>query len=310
MITSFGNRLGPVERMLVLRSLPALAQLPDEDLAVVASQVSERVFKRGEILLRQGEPVEITHVVVEGRVEIVEHGTVVASSERRIGIGVLAMLGNVHARRSVRAQTDTLVLELHQHRLRDVLEDHYSILGSFIEFVARETIDTYLKLKMDLRIPLTNRPMPVSLPSVQRDLDMVERILVIRQVPAFKRGSLDAVAQYARLLEQIYIPKGEVLWRQGEDCFHYLHMVHGTARCTRDGEQGTLHYSAPGMPGFFGALARTTRWNTAIAETDLVALRADREILPDVLEDNFEMARNFLSAAARRLIQFLELRDR
>ena len=310
MISSYGNTLGLVERMLVLRSLPALAQLPEEDLAVVANQASERVFRQGEMLLRQGEPVEVTHVVVEGRVEILEDGRRIASSERRIGIGSLAMLSNVHAKRSVKAQQDTLVLELHQHHMRDLFEEHYSILGSFIEFVAQETIDTFLGLEMDLKMPLTDRPMPVSLPSLQRDLDMVERILVIRQVPSFRRGSLDAVAQYAKLLDQIYIPKGEVIWRQGEDCFHYLHMVHGTARCSRDGEPSTLWFSAPSMPGFFGALARVPRWNTAVAETDLVALRADREILPDVLEDNFEMARNFLSAAARRLIQFLELRDR
>ena len=310
MITSWDNSLGLVERMLVLRALPALAQLSEHDLAIVANQASERVFRRGEVLLRQGEPVEVTHVVVEGRVEILENGQRVASSERRIGIGSLAMLSNVHAKRSVIAQEDTLVLELHQHRLRDVFEEHFSILGRFIEFIARECIATFTDLKMDLSIPAVARAMPVSLPSVQRDLDMVERILVIRQVPAFRRGSLDAVAQYAKLLDQIYIPKGEVLWRQGEDCFHYLHMVHGHTRCSRDGESWTLRYGAPGMPGFFGALGRTDCWNTAVAETDLVALRADREILPDVLEDNFEMARNFLSAAARRLTHILELRDR
>ena len=40
----------------------------------MANQASERVFKQGEMLLRQGEPVEVTHVVVQGRVEILEDG--------------------------------------------------------------------------------------------------------------------------------------------------------------------------------------------------------------------------------------------
>jgi len=300
--------LGLVERMLVLRALPAFAHLPDDDLAVVANQVTERVFRRGEVLIRQGEPVDVTHVVVEGRVEILEDGVVVDSSERRIGIGSLSMLSRIHARRTVRAEQDTLVLELFHQRLRDLLEEHFSLLDGLIQFIARETIDTFLALDEDFRIPMHERPLPVRIPSLQRDLDLVERILVIRQVPAFRRSRLDAVAQYAKLLEQIYIPKGEILWTQGEDCYHYLHMIHGVARCQREGASAVLRFSMPGMPGFVGALGGIPRWSTAVAETDLVALRVDREILPDVLEDNFEMALRFLEAAARRLVQFLDLR--
>lgn len=302
--------LGLVERMLVLRSLPAFKQLADDELAAVANLVTERVFQAGETLLRQGEPVDVTHVVVDGRVEILDAGVQVAVSERRIGIGSLLMLSRTHAHRTVRATRDTLVLELHTHRLRDLLEEHYALLDSLIRFIARETIDTFQGGAFDVCVPEVARPQPVFLPSLERDLDLVERILVIRQVPAFRRSSMDAVAQYAKLLEQTVLPQGEVLWELGEDCYHYYHMVHGSVRCEGGEGRGGLTYSMPGMPGFVGALADQPRWNRAVAASDVVALRVDREVLPDVLEDNFEMALNFLAAASRRLIQFLAMRDK
>ena len=70
-----------------------------------------------------------------------------------------------------------------------------------------------------------------------------------------------------------------------------------------------MTYGPPGMPGFVGALADIPRWNRVEAISPVVALTADREILPDVLEDNVEMAKHFLSAIARRLTGLLELRE-
>ena len=64
------------------------------------------------------------------------------------------------------------------------------------------------------------------------------------------------------------------------------------------------------MPGLFGVLAGLEhRWHTATAETDVVALRVDREVILNLLEDDFEMAARCLTLSARRLIRFLALRD-
>ena len=59
---------GPVERMLYLKRLPVVGTLPAPQLALVAEQMGERFFKKGSVLLRQGEPVAALYFVLRGAV--------------------------------------------------------------------------------------------------------------------------------------------------------------------------------------------------------------------------------------------------
>ena len=299
--------LSAMERMLLLRALPALAQLEDQELAAVVHRTSLARFPAGATLLRQGDLNHATYVVAEGRVQSVRDGEVIATGERRIGVGALAMFADARNAASVVAEGDVTVLKLSRTQMIEVLEGHFSILNSILRFIASEVMIAFDRLANDYVVPLRERPAPSYLPSVERDLDLVERILALRRVPAFARSNLDAVAQYALLLEQVYVPAGEVLWEEGEHCANYLHLVHGHVRCVREATSTELRFGPPGMPGFIGALADAPRWYRAEAVSPVVALRADREILPDVLEDNVEMGKRFLAAAARRLMHVIEL---
>ena len=59
----------------------------------------------------------------------------------------------------------------------------------------------------------------------------------------------------------------------------------------------------PGYPlGNIEALAEHPRWYDAVALTDMVTLRGDHETLFDVLEDDFDVALDFLRAMAQGAI--------
>ena len=208
------------------------------------------------------------------------------------------------------ADTKSQLLVLERDRIFDLMEDDFAVLAHVLRFVAGEIIETYLKLDGDYQAPEKIWPIPLHLQVEGRDLDLVERILAIRQVPAFGRSSLDSVARYARLLKEVHVPAGEVLWREGDPCRNYLHVVRGQFRGERRGGCGLLTYGPPSMPGLFGVLSgRERRWYTATVETPIVALQVDRELILDLLEDDFEMAAFCLKLSARRLIRFLSLRD-
>ncbi len=299
-----------VEHMLVLRTVPAFAGLADDDLAVVAGAVTERIVNAGTVLLAEGQRISRTVVVADGRVRMEAGGQVVARSERRAGVGILGMLAGYRSERSVVADARSRVLVLERERLMDAMEEDFAVLAHVMRYVADSIVRTYVGLDIDFRSPSEHRPPPAHLQVTGRDLDLVERILAVRQVPAFGRSSLDSVARYARLLEQRFIPAGSRLWAEGDPCETYLHIVSGRMRGERRGGTGVLDYGPPTMPGLFGVLSgRETRWYSATAETDLVVLRVGREVILDLLEDDFEMASLCLKLSARRLIRFLTLRD-
>lgn len=299
-----------LERMLALRSLPAFAGLDDLGLSAVAQHCSERIAAPGEVLLAEGESMTKTFVVVDGRVRIEADGEVVARSDRRIGVGILGMLAQADSERAVVADARARLLVLERDRLSDLMEEDFGILAHVLRLVAKEIIATFIKLEGDYATPEHPRDTPTHLAVEGRELDLVERILAVRQVPAFGRSSLESVARYAKLLGERRLRTGDVLWREGEPCHTYLHIVSGQVHCRREGSGALLRYASPAMPGLFGVLSgREHRWYTATAQTDVVALRVDREVILDLLEDDFEMAARCLTLSARRLIRFLEMRD-
>ena len=299
-----------MERLLRLRALPAFVKMTDAELSVIAHHAKEVYFSPGEDLIREGNLVQHTLAILEGEVEVLRGGVVTVPRTRKNGLGSLNMLARYHAEHQVRAVTHLRALAIKYDRLLELMEDTFTILTHILNVLADATVETYCEMDIDFHAPDRLRPKPSWLRIDGRPLDLVERILSIRQIPAFARSSLDSVSHYAGALEQIQVPAGTVIWAEGDPCFHYLHVVDGVVRGHRKQGEGILRFSTPSMPGFFGAISdRDDRWYTAMAETDLIALRADREVLPDILEDNFEMASLFLTLVARRLVRFLKQRD-
>ena len=299
-----------LERMLALRALPTFEGLDERGMAAVARQCSERIVETDEVILSEGAAMDRTFVVVDGRVRVEVGGEVVARSERRIGVGILGMLAGYDSERAVVADTRSRLLVVERSRLQGLMAEDFSILAHVLRVLAREIIDTYVKLDRDYTAPLESRPVPAHLSVTDRDLHLVERAMAVREVPAFGRSSLDSVMRYAKLMTQRTVGPGEVLWREGDPSSTYVHIVRGGLSCSREGSHAVLRYRAPTMPGLFGVLSgREACWYTATAESETCVLEVDREVIFDLLEDDFDMAVLCLTQAARRLIRFLEMRD-
>ena len=68
--------VGPVERLLYLRSLPGFVSLGASELATIAYETRERFFKRGQRLFTEGEAARAVHFLVEGRVSVRSQGRI------------------------------------------------------------------------------------------------------------------------------------------------------------------------------------------------------------------------------------------
>jgi CRP-like cAMP-binding protein len=293
--------VGAVARLLALRKLPMLATLPTEELAFVAERSREHLFPRGSALLREGEPIAALRFVVEGRVHMTRRGLRLGHANPGAAVGGLGMLAREDLGIGAIAEQDTLVLEFDADDVFEILEDRFAVLHHILREMAGDVV------RLAKRLPPGSRPpfprMEGLLPP--RDLDLVERILFLRQTAAFSRSSINALAELSRGLSEVSFDPGVTLWREGEASAGTLLLLSGRVRCTS--ESGLAFEAGPGVPlGSIDAVAELPRWFHALTETRVVALHADREGLIDVFEDNTDMAFDYLAVLAKAMLSMLE----
>ena len=72
-------------------------------------------------------------------------------------------------------------------------------------------------------------------------------------------------------------------------------------------QNGVEFDAGPGTPlGSSEAMAELPRWYDAVATTPIVALLGNSEALLDVLEDNYQMARDYLAMWAKATLEIVE----
>jgi CRP-like cAMP-binding protein len=298
--------VGAVERILSLKRIPMLAGLSPEDLAVVAEHGRERFFPKGSVLLREGEPIPALYAVLDGRVHVARKGRKLGHVTSAGFVGGAAMFARDPDGLSAVAETDTLALELEADATLEIFEDHFPILHHVLREVCRWLLDLVGRLPSPRYADIFPRVEAPRAPAA--DLDLVERILFLRQVSPFAQSSINALAELSRGMAEVSFPAGTRLWDEGEASGTVLLLVRGTIFCAARGGEAVFT-TGPGAPlGAVESVAERPRWYTATTETKVTALQGSIEGLIDVFEDNFEMAMDYLAVMSRAQTRLLELR--
>jgi CRP-like cAMP-binding protein len=141
-----------------------------------------------------------------------------------------------------------------------------------------------------------------------RELDLVERIFFLRQAPPFARSSINALAELSRALTEVRFDPGTVLWSEGYSARGVFLVVKGLVRAASP-RFGFEMMVGSGQPlGIVEAFAQIPRWYEATVVEPTVVLTGDVETFVDVLEDNFEMAMDYLAVVARWMLSLSQLR--
>ncbi len=147
----------------VLRRVPLLATLGEEDLAAFAGLLRERRYPKGSMILAQGDPGEALYLLAAGQVKVVlihEDGREVILSVLGVGafFGEMALLDQEPRSAHVVAMTDSLLLQLRredfQTRLRSGPEVAIALLRELSRRLRRadETIASLMLLDVNGRI--------------------------------------------------------------------------------------------------------------------------------------------------------------
>jgi CRP-like cAMP-binding protein len=284
-----------MERHLHLRTLPILRTLSPHDLGLIAEQARPRVFGPGEHLLRWGEPIGAVHIVVEGRILLQRGEQVLGHATTGAGVGGLGFLARDANGVDAVAETDVVALELDGDTLDEILEDNYSILQHFL----RETSRGLVELWHEAPRECLAAQVPMRAQGFDGDLDLVERMLFLREGLPFIRSSASGLADLARNLVELHFAPGTVLWRRGEPARQVQMLVAGRVSCAAPIPDFALP-AEPGYPlGGLDAVAGVPRWYDAVCEGPVVTLSGDVEILYDLFEDNAHVALAYLAQVAR-----------
>jgi CRP-like cAMP-binding protein len=293
---------GPVERVLLLKRLPMVSTLTGPQLALVAEQIGERFFPKGSVLLREGEAAGALYFPVEGRIHLTSRGRVIGHAGPGLAVGPFHVLARDERGLGAVAETDTVALELSSDTLFEIFDEHFPILQHVLREVSRQIVEHVVKFpeSVFLLSPTTEGP-----PTPPRELDLVERIFLLRKSPVFARAGISALGQLARGLTEVRMPPGTTLWHEGEATGWGSMIVSGSIRCTSS--RGHNFVGGPGIIlGSLDAVAEVPRWFDAVTETHVVALQTNLQYLIDVFEDNFSMALDYLAVQARWLLEILD----
>ncbi len=295
--------VGPLDRVLFLRTLPALDGLASSQLAAVAQHAREQFVPRGTAMLRPDQPADAVFVIVDGQVTVSWAGgrtRVVGGGE---AVGFLELLARSPQGIDVRADVDTLALELDWDAQLDVCEEHFGILLQYLRYLSGRFLVEFRAAPFDVNAAAADLIRPDA-----KALNLVERLEVLSRSRAFSTTTLDALNELAHHVAEVSLQPTEAWWRRNDPADHFMLIARGLIRGDTD-EGASFRLGPAAAVGMHEALRGERRWFDAVPETEGVALRIDVEPFIDILEDHFDMAVDVMSVLAQRVLEFRSRRS-
>jgi CRP/FNR family transcriptional regulator, cyclic AMP receptor protein len=127
-----------------------------------------------------------------------------------------------------------------------------------------------------------------------------KKLQMIKQVPLFERCSKKTLQEIARLADEIDLPQGKVLTREGRTGYEFFVLIEGTV----DVSQNSKRIRTLGPGDFFGEIAlvsRVPRTATVTTTSPVRALVVSARNFRSLIDRSPEVALQVLDAVARRL---------
>ena len=283
------------ERMLQLKSLPVMGQLGAADLLFLARHADVHRLPTGTTVIRRGSRLRSVFLMTRGAVDLVMDGEVRDRLEAPASVGVVPMWAERAAPYDGVTAAPSLMLEVPTEVMFGFFENHPVMLANITAGLATAVLQLQGSMPRD---DSANGPDPGIMP--QKPLNFVDRLLILGKAPMLGESNIDALGELARhQVEQRYAA-GDVIWREGDVADGPIRIVYGVVRAERDGRLARV--GAGHRLGGLDALASQPRSYTAIAETDVVGIAENTDVMTGVLEEQPELARRMVGRLANALL--------
>jgi hypothetical protein len=130
-----------LERILLLREIPIFAELPPEDLKLIAEIAHEEWFPLNTVIFNQGEEGNMMFVIVEGRLRVLRamNGVEQELAQRGPGdfVGEMAIIESVARSATLRTQTDVRLLAIDGDTFKAILHERPDVSFAVLRSVSR-----------------------------------------------------------------------------------------------------------------------------------------------------------------------------
>jgi len=295
-----------VARLLWLKALFGGAT-PDgsaQPLDLLAERMTEFAVRKDDYLYEQGEPASGLYFIIEGTIEQGSTGYHQFVAGDVLGF-VDAMMERPHAQ-TARVVEDAIVLRLSFDDWQDHLEQHPDVTRNLILSNARGISEA-----PDL--PLVDEAHHEALLNSQGPQtasgEFVRSILAVRTTGFFQGASIQACAQLARRGDSHVLEEGQTRTSEELGLGMWVLIQGEVSFERRDGEKTHQYDCGPGS--LLGSLHSASKIPDATvrATTSAEILCIASEVLFDVMEDHFDVARSAFRYLASHVEQYNGERD-
>jgi len=294
--------IGRIERIHSLRAMFGTSGPSTHALAALAQHITPVRIPKGTQLAHEGSLLGVVYLIIEGRIVASRNGRPWGEFAAPGSIGFLpALAGSIDGIDCV-ATEDTIALALRSEDMLEVLEDHFDLLLGALRGFAQSSIE--LRCQLFPTAAFSNAVREATQCPTE-PLDLVERILHLRQTFGLQRSFVAEIAELARAAQEARYDAGTKLWSIGDPANHAVILLCGVVECTHP--DGALFRFGPGdIVGNLDTMANVPRWFNAVTKEPVVALLMQGEVMLDVLEDHPELAFDFLRMFSASLIDLRE----
>lgn len=126
-----------IEKVILLQDVDVFAEVPGEQLAVLASIALEERHLAGDVLYREGEAADALYLVLDGRVVLTQQGREITVAGAGEAFGTWALFDESPRLATAAAASDVTVLRIDREDFADILADHLPVAQGVLRTVAR-----------------------------------------------------------------------------------------------------------------------------------------------------------------------------
>jgi CRP-like cAMP-binding protein len=291
-----------VERELFVRRLVATqftgVDAPDSVIIELLGSMRDVAFRKNKTVFDRGRKPDWFYIVRTGAIELRAGDKPPWKFTAGGTIGIIdALIGRPYERDAI-ALSDTACLAIRTADYFEMLEDHSAFAREVVAFQALRLQQRHLELPE----PETRFRMPSDwrlLRPDAKELGLVERLLVLRKVPAFARSTIQPLVNLARRASSIHFAPGDVIFTEDEESETFWAIAAGKVEIRRDG--GPVVVRGPGeLIESFAAFGHSRRQYTATAVEPVIMLAIDKDVLFDRMEEHFELTRSVMAYIAAK----------
>ena len=128
------------------------------------------------------------------------------------------------------------------------------------------------------------------------------KVEALKRAPLFEGLSKKELTQLARVSEDLEVPAGKVLCKEGDIGHEFFVIIDGQVEVTRNGQPVAMRGSED-FVGEIALLEQTSRTATVTAKTPLRLFVLTSSSFKTLIDDNPSVERKVLRALARRVIE-------